>query len=198
MSDTYLTFGRATESLYKVKGSKHFGFAFPVASETDIKKHLEELRAVHHSAGHHCYAWRLGADGERFRANDDGEPSNSAGKPILGQLQSFGVTNVLIVVVRYFGGTKLGVGGLIDAYRSAAREAIEANEIIEKTVMAYIAVSFDYQHMGAIMRLLKEFNAAMVDHDFGGRCSLTASIRKTEANQLINALSEVTDHVNQR
>ncbi len=181
VNDTFRTLGRTSESLYKVKGSKHFGYAFPVKNEDDIKHRLDELRKLHHAARHHCYAWRLGPEASLFRANDDGEPSNSAGKPILGQLQSFELTNALVVVVRYFGGVKLGVGGLIDAYRTAAREAIEANEIVEELVMYEVAIRFNYDRMGAVMKVLKDFNLEMHSHDFNAECTLSVEVRKSLA-----------------
>lgn len=189
-NDTYRTLRAASESLHKVKGSKHFGYAFPVRSEEEIRARLDEIRKLHHAARHHCYAWRLGPDGQHIRANDDGEPANSAGKPILGQLQSYDLTNVLIIVVRYFGGIKLGVGGLIDAYRSAAREAIEANEILEEVVMQEVSVSFDYHHMGAVMKVLKDFNLEMRRHNFGAQCTLSVEVRKSEANAVAVALEK--------
>ncbi len=133
--DTYKTItSPSQESLFKDRNSKFYGYAFPIQTEADIKKHLESLRKTHHTAGHHCYAWQLGTDKITYRANDDGEPNNSAGQPIYGQIQAFGLTNILIVSVRYFGGTKLGVGGLINAYRSSARMTIEASEVVEKTI----------------------------------------------------------------
>lgn len=190
VNDTFRTLNRCSESLYKVKGSKHFGYAFPVSNEEEIRFHLDELRKQHHAARHHCYAWRLGADGNHFRANDDGEPSNSAGKPILGQLQSFDLTNVLVVVVRYFGGTKLGVGGLIDAYRTAARQAIEANEITEELVMQEVSVGFTYERMGAVMKVLKDFNLEMLQHSFGADCSLSVEVRKSLAPAVSEALEK--------
>jgi uncharacterized YigZ family protein len=176
--------------LYKVKGSKHFGYAFPVQSEDQIKFHLDELRKTHHTARHHCYAWRLGAAMNHFRANDDGEPSNSAGKPILGQIQSFELTDVMIVVVRYFGGTKLGVGGLIDAYRTAARMAIEAGEIVERQVTVTLKVDFAYIAMGAVMKVLKDFCLEFGDHTFDLECSLQVSIRKDDADRLQLSLED--------
>ena len=183
-ADTFLTLSNPSESLYKVKGSKHFGYAFPVQSEEEIKFHLEELRKTHHTARHHCYAWRLGASMTRFRANDDGEPSNSAGKPILGQIQSFELTDVLIVVVRYFGGTKLGVGGLIDAYRTAARMAIEAGEIIERQVMTTFSAHFPYPLLGGVMKVLKDFNLELAEHQFEMECSVRVSVRKADADRV--------------
>ncbi len=196
-ADTYLTLNEPSESLYKVKGSKHFGFAYPVQNEVQIKKHLEELRKTHHTARHHCYAWRLGASLTHFRANDDGEPSNSAGKPILGQIQSFELTDVLIVVVRYFGGTKLGVGGLIDAYRTAARMAIDAGEIVERQVMASLSVHFSYPLLGAVMKVLKDFNLELGEHQFDMDCRLSAVIRQDDANRLQLTLEEVGAKVKQ-
>lgn len=184
LAHTFLTLRHPSESLYKVKGSKHFGYAFPVQSEDQIKVHLEELRKTHHTARHHCYAWRLGAAMSHFRANDDGEPSNSAGKPILGQIQSFELTDVLIVVVRYFGGTKLGVGGLIDAYRTAARMAIEAGEIIERQVMTTFIAYFPYPLLGGVMKVLKDFNLELGEHQFEMECSVRVSVRKADADRV--------------
>ena len=134
MEDTYKTIEKPSEGLFKDKGSKFISFAFPVDNEEEIKEIVQSIKKEHHSARHHCYAWRLGADQLLFRANDDGEPSSTAGKPILGQIQSFDLTNILIVVVRYFGGTLLGVSGLINAYRNAALDAINQAEIVEKLV----------------------------------------------------------------
>lgn len=191
MDDHYLTLKGRSESLYKVKGSKHFGFAFHVRSEEEIKACLETIRKEHHAARHHAFAWRLGADKAQYRANDDGEPSNSAGKPILGQIQSFDLTDVLIVVVRYFGGTKLGVGGLIDAYRTAARMAIESNEIVEKLVCSRIRVQFPYEAMGEVMRVMNDFNLEMLYHRFEVSCELETEIRESDAGRLIQAFSDI-------
>lgn len=189
-ADTFLTLGGPSESLHKVKGSKHFGYAFPVQSEDQIKFHLDELRKTHHTARHHCYAWRLGAAMTHFRANDDGEPPNSAGKPILGQIQSFELTDVMIVVVRYFGGTKLGVGGLIDAYRTAACMAIEAGEIVERQVTVTLKVDFAYIAMGAVMKVLKDYCLEFGAHTFDLECSLQVSIRKDDADRLQLSLED--------
>lgn len=189
--DQFLTVKGVSESLYKVKGSKHFGYCFPVRTEEEIKDRLEEVRKEHHSARHHCYAWRLGADKKRYRANDDGEPSNSAGKPILGQIQSFDLTNVLIVVVRYFGGVKLGVGGLIDAYRTSAKLAIEAGKIESRFVMDQIKVDFPYDAMGNVMRVMKEFNLEMVEHEFEFKCSLVTESRSSNVPQIVQAFNDI-------
>lgn len=190
-SDTYRTVSQKSESLYKVKGSKHFGYLYPVSSEEDVKDVLDALRKEHHAARHHCYAYRLGAKADLFRANDDGEPANSAGKPILGQLVSVDLTDALIVVVRYFGGTKLGVGGLIDAYRTAAKEAIEANEIIEQHVTESVTVEFTYEDMGAVMKVLKDFNLEMAAHSFEVNCTLRVEVRQSLTQQLIQALEDL-------
>jgi uncharacterized YigZ family protein len=177
--------------MYKVKGSKHFAFAYPVQSEEQIKEHLDELRKEHYAARHHCYAWRLGADHSRYRANDDGEPNNSAGKPILGQIQSFELTNVLIVVIRYFGGTKLGVGGLIDAYRTAARMAIEQGKIIESVVENYYALHFPYSQMSNVMSLLKDRDLPQYDQEFDLTCDLNTNIRLSESEAFEEAIENL-------
>lgn len=180
-TDTYRTVAGTSTSLYKVKGSKHFGYAFPVQNQDDIRAALEHVKSEHHAARHVCYAWRLGPEGKDFRANDDGEPNNSAGKPILGQLQSFEITQTLIAVVRYFGGTKLGVGGLIDAYRTAAREAIEAGEIVERKVNNHYRFHFPYSAMSLVMRVMKEGNYPQVNPQFDMKCTLETSVRLSHA-----------------
>lgn len=176
-SDTYRTLKAPSEDMYKVKGSKHFAFAYPVYSLEEIKEKLEFLRVEHFSARHHCYAYRLGLDKKVFRANDDGEPSNTAGKPILGQIQSFDLTNVLIVVIRYFGGTKLGVGGLIDAYKTASKMAIEQADIIEKQVKNQYKIKFKYEHMNHIMRYLKDHDLPQSNQQFEMECALDTLVR---------------------
>lgn len=157
-------------------------------NEDDIREHLDQLRKDHHSARHHCYAWSLGIEREPYRANDDGEPSGSAGKPIYGQILSFDITNVLIVVVRYFGGTKLGVGGLIDAYRTAAKMAIEEGIIIEKQVCDYYKIDFSYNKMSEVMKVLKDLDLPQSDQNFDLNCSLKTSVRISESNLLIEQL----------
>ena len=145
--NTYYTIESRTEGLYKEKGSKFLAFAFPVSSEEDIKKFQEELRTKYYDARHHCFAWVLGLDNQRWRANDDGEPAHSAGDPILGQIRSFELTNVLIVVIRYFGGTKLGVGGLINAYKTASEEALTQAKKVEVFETKHLTVKFSYEDM---------------------------------------------------
>lgn len=182
MTDTYKTLaGPSPEILFKEKNSKFFGYAFPVVSEEEIKSHLEQLRKQHAGAGHFCYAFQLGTETEQFRANDDGEPSNSAGMPIYGQIQSFGLTNILVVVVRYFGGVKLGVGGLISAYRTGAQMALEEAQIIEKTIDIHFRIHFDYKNMNKVMRIIKEKNLTIVSQQMEENCQIEISIRKNNA-----------------
>lgn len=155
MQDTYKTIAKRSEALYKEKGSKFIGIAFPASNEDDFKTALESIKNEYHDARHHCYAFKLGMDENNYRYNDDGEPSNSAGAPIYGQIQSFNLTNIGIVVVRYFGGTKLGVGGLISAYRQAAKEALESAQLVSKTISDYYRLTFDYAIMGGCDDFLK-------------------------------------------
>ena len=174
----------STEVLFKEKGSKFFGYAFPVTNEDKIKEHLEELKKQHHAARHWCYAWQLGTEQIQYRANDDGEPNNSAGMPIYGQIQSFNVTNVLIVVVRYFGGVKLGVGGLITAYKETAKMALEASTIISKTITKNFLLTFDYKDMNKVMRVLKEQNITIKNQQLELQCNITISVRKSEVEKI--------------
>ena len=179
IKDTFKTItSPSTEILFKEKNSKFFGYAFPVTTEEEIKSHLEQLRKQHFGAGHFCYAFQLGAEAIYFRANDDGEPSNSAGIPIYGQIQSFGLTNVLIVVVRFFGGVKLGVGGLISAYKTAAQMALEESEIIEKTIDVHFQIFFDYKNMNKVMRIIKEKKLEIILQQMKEDCQIEISTRK--------------------
>ncbi len=190
--DTYRTLSAASrEVLLKEKNSKFFGYAFPVNSEEEIREHLDALRKKHVGAVHWCYAWQLGAEKISYRANDDGEPSNSAGMPIYGQIQSFKVTNVLVVIVRFFGGVKLGVGGLISAYRETAKMALEASEIIEKTIEVKFVISFGYQHMNKVMRIVREKNLDVVSHKMDMDCELVAISRKLQADAVKEAFLSV-------
>ena len=185
--DTYKTITKASpEVLFKDKNSKFFGYAFPVTSEDDVKSHLEDLKKQHHQARHWCYAYQLGTSESEysFRANDDGEPNNSAGMPIYGQIQSFEVTNILIVVVRYFGGVKLGVGGLINAYRTGAQMALEASKIVTKTINIEYAITFDYKNMNKVMRIVKEKQLNVINQTLELRCELLISVRKKEASSI--------------
>lgn len=191
-ADTYKTIdspGRKT--LFKDKGSKFYGYAFPVKSEKDIEKVLEELQEKHHKARHHCYAWQLGKKYEHYRANDDGEPSNSAGMPIYGQLQAFSVTNVLVVSVRYFGGTKLGVGGLITAYKTSAKLALEASKIKTKTIDSTFKISFDYPQMSDVMAVVNRESLNVVNQILEIDCQLFISIRKKEARRIYKLFDKI-------
>lgn len=184
-SDIFKTITQPSpEVLYKEKGSKFIGYAFPVSDEEEIKEHLERLRKEHHSARHWCYAWQLGKNYEHYRVNDDGEPTNSAGMPIYGQIQSFEVTQILVVVVRYFGGTKLGVGGLIQAYKIAAQMALEASKIVEKTINEEFILEFEYPEMNTVMRIIKDENLKIIDQKMELSCQILISVRKKEADRI--------------
>lgn len=193
--DTYKTIIKTSEAiLFKDKNSKFFGYAFPVLNEDAVKLHLEQLKKEHHAARHWCYAYQLGTETIAYRANDDGEPSNSAGMPIYGQIQSFEVTNILIVIVRYFGGVKLGVGGLINAYRTAAQMSLEASTIIEKTINIDYLISFDYKNMNTVMRIIKEKQLNITHQKLEIDCKITISVRKNEAEsvfEIFNHLYEI-------
>lgn len=191
MPDTYLTLKSESQGLYKEKGSKFLSFAYPVNNELEIKEILESLKKQYHDARHHCYAYILGKDGQDFRANDDGEPGHSAGDPILGQIRSNNLTNTLIVVVRYFGGTKLGVGGLITAYKTAAAEAISANEIVTAIVTEKISFDFDYLDMNEVMRLTKTHDLKILDQHFDNRCSMTLEVRQAAHAELMDHFSNI-------
>ena len=180
--DSYKTIKQASkEGLFKDKGSKFYGYAFPVTNEEEIKEKIELLKKQHYNARHWCYAWQLGKKYDHYRANDDGEPSNSAGMPIYGQLQSFNVTNILVVVVRYFGGTKLGVGGLIKAYKNGAKLALENSIIIHKTIDEVFLIKFEYPEMNTIMRIIKDENISIINQKMELDCQFIISIRKKEA-----------------
>ncbi len=192
MNDIYKTIVfQSDEILFKEKNSKFFGYAFPVISEDEIKNHLNNLRKQHIGAVHFCYAFQLGTDKIQFRANDDGEPNNSAGTPIYGQIQSFGLTNILVVVVRFYGGIKLGVGGLIAAYRTTAQMALEASEIIEKTIDIHCIISFDYKNMNKVMRIIKEKNLDIITQNSNESCEIEIATRKKNAEQIIDIFTNL-------
>ena len=185
IKDTYRTITKPSpETLYREKGSRFLGFAFPVTNEEQIKEHLEALKKEHHSARHWCYAWQLGKGYEHYRANDDGEPSNSAGMPIYGQIQAFDLTNVLVVSVRYFGGTKLGVGGLIQAYKTSAQLALEASNIVERTIDVPFRLKFDYPEMDIVMRTIKEKDLKITDQNLGLDAEIDIAVRKKDAEKI--------------
>jgi uncharacterized YigZ family protein len=186
IKDTYKTIEISVENiLFKEKNSKFFGFAFPVTSEIEVKTHLENLKAEHFSARHWCYAYQIGTENIKFRANDDGEPSNSAGMPIYGQIQSFEITNVLVVVVRYFGGVKLGVGGLISAYKTTAQLTLDESNIVEKTIDKQFKITFDYKNMNKVMRIIKEKNIQIVHQKMEMNCEIEIATRKKNAEEIV-------------
>ena len=186
MDDLYKTITKPSiETLFKDRNSKFYGYAFPVNEETSIKDFLEFLRKKHHTARHFCYAWQLGTESVRFRANDDGEPSNSAGMPIYGQIQSFEVTNILVVSVRYFGGTKLGVGGLINAYRASARLTLESSAIEEKTIDESFQLNFQYDLMSKVLRILKENSITITRQKLEMDCEMIIAVRKSHTKKIV-------------
>lgn len=190
--DAYKTINRpGSEILFKERASKFFGYAFPVLKEDDVEDAIAELKSKHNKAGHFCYAWQIGENYEHFRVNDDGEPSNSAGMPILGQLQNFEVTNVLVVVVRYFGGTKLGVGGLISAYKTAAKMALENSKLVIKTINLDFNVTCEYDKMNLVMRLVKEYDLDVIEQDLKLDCQFKIGVRKKEFEKVYDKFEAV-------
>lgn len=185
--DTYKTIERPSEEvLYKEKNSKFFGYCFPIQSEENVKVILDEIKKQHFSARHWCYAFQLGTEQIHYRVNDDGEPSGSAGLPIYGQIQSFEVTNILVVVVRYFGGVKLGVGGLVTAYKETAKMALEQAEIIEKTIDVHYAIKFGYKDMNRVMRVIKEKNLNIIGQKLEMDCQIEIAVRKKDAQMIFD------------
>ena len=189
--DTYLTIKAFSQGLYTEKGSRFIAQAWPVTNQKEIKSILENIRKEHHSARHHCFAWMLGQDRLTFRVNDDGEPSGSAGKPILGQINSHNLTNVLIVVVRYFGGKLLGVSGLINAYRTATESALKNSEIIEMYIEDYYELRFPYTAINDVMKVIKEEGAGQSLQKFELECSLTINFRTSSRIRILNILSRI-------
>lgn len=187
----YKTIGTLSEGNYKEKGSRFLSYAFPVKSEEEIKQQLTVLRKKYHDARHHCYAYVLGKEGNIHRANDDGEPNHSAGDPILGQIKSHGLTNVLIVVVRYFGGIKLGVGGLIQAYREAAADALANNEILETEDFQFMKIKFGYLSMNEVMKIVKDYQLGILEQHFDNSCEMELNVADSIMEQVRNKLSEI-------
>ncbi|MFO8000363.1 MAG: YigZ family protein [Marinilabilia sp.] len=183
--DYYQTIKYPAEGLFKEKGSKFLAFAFPVDNEDLIGRHLESVRKKYHDARHHCFAWQMGTEGMDFRMNDDGEPSGTAGKPILGQIHSYGLTNVLVIVVRYFGGVKLGTGGLIRAYKAASVDALDRAEIIECTIKKSFTVRFAYDMMNPVMRVVDEEGLFVEQQMFDADCQLTLAVRESRYEELV-------------
>ena len=184
--DTYKTIASSVqEVIFKEKSSKFLGYAFPVTSEEEIKAHLEEVKKEHFSARHWCYAWQLGhGTNQRYRANDDGEPNNTAGIPIYGQIQSFELTNILVIVVRYFGGIKLGVGGLVQAYRTTAQLTLQEAEIEEKLITEELRIRFEYPLMNKVMRVVKEQNLNITQQLLTENCELHLAIRQSDYQKM--------------
>lgn len=190
-NDTYQTITQTSEGIFRDKGSKFIGYAYPIKLEADVKEIIAKLRAEHPKARHFCWALRLSPDRNVFKLNDDGEPSGTAGRPILNSLLSADVTNILVVVVRYFGGTLLGVPGLINAYKSATVETLGANEIITKTVNDVYELEFEYLMMNDVMRIVKEEQLNIIKQDFNTYCSLTFEVRKANLNVVIKKLDKI-------
>jgi len=190
-NDEFLTLGAPSQGLYKEKGSKFLGFAYPVDDAQQVKKHLDQLRNEYHDARHHCYAYRMGVEGDIYRMNDDGEPSSTAGRPILGQISSHGLTNVLVVVVRYFGGTLLGTSGLIRSYKQAAAEALENANIIKKTVQSFYQLEFDYALMNEVMKVLHDTSIQPFERDFKEKCTFHIGIPKSQEQKVVERFKAI-------
>ena len=189
ISDTYRSIAAPAKGLYKELGSKFLAFAYPVETEEEAKNLLAAVRKEYFDARHHCYAWRLGLSGEPYRMNDDGEPSSTAGRPIHGQLLSHELSDILVVVVRYFGGTKLGVPGLIRAYKTATQDAIANAQIIEKVAGEHFTVSFDYLQMNDAMKVLKDMGITPLRQDFDLRCTLEVRVRLSQVEEFRKQMS---------
>ena len=189
--DTYRTIESPTEGIFRDRGSKFLGFAYPINSESELKENVALLKTQHPKANHHCWAMRLSIDRSVFRLNDDGEPSGTAGRPILNTLLSRDLTNIGVVVVRYFGGTLLGVPGLINAYKLATEEALNQSVVIEKTVNDIYTVEFEYLQMNHVMKIIKDDNLLILTQAFDNNCSIQLSIRKTQVNQTLGKLNKL-------
>lgn len=191
-NDVYKTIINPVEnSLFKEKSSKFFGYAYHITNEKDIKTYLKHVKKEHHSARHWCYAYQIGAETTAFRVNDDGEPNNSAGMPIYGQIQAFDVTNILLIVVRYFGGIKLGVGGLIQAYKTTAKQTLESCKIIEKTINTKFLISFEYKNINKVMRIVKEKQLNIINQQLELSCAITILVRKSKAINIYETFKSI-------
>ena len=193
--DKYMSIAAPAQGLFKDNGSRFIAFAYPVESIEEVKPLVDALKKEYHDARHHCYAYRLGHLGDRFRANDDGEPSGSAARPILGQIDSRSLSDVLVVVVRYFGGIKLGIPGLIRAYKTATADALDNAQIIEKVACRHFRLEFGYMSMNAVMKLLKDMKLPQESQDFGERCSLLTKVRLSDAEAFAKAVADIDDCV---
>lgn len=188
--DSYRSINAPSEGLFKDNGSRFIARAYPVETEEEIRDIVSSLKKEYHDARHHCYAWRLGYRGDRFRASDDGEPSGSSGKPILGQIDSRGLSDVLVVVIRYFGGIKLGIPGLIRAYRTSTADALDSAEIIEKVASRRFRLHFGYMNMNAVMKIMKDLGLSPGGQDFGMECSMETSVRLTLIPEFLRRVAE--------
>lgn len=191
MNDEYRTIEKAATGYFKDKGSKFYAYAYPVKNENEVKEYVQGLKKEHHSARHHCYAWRIGTEEILTRANDDGEPSSTAGKPILGQLTSYELTNILVVVVRYFGGTLLGVSGLINAYKNATIEALNNADIVSKLIENTFELKFEYPLLNTVMQTTKQEGLNIVETDFQESCRLIFTVRKSDAVKAQNIFTNI-------
>ncbi|MES2477914.1 MAG: YigZ family protein [Bacteroidota bacterium] len=189
--DKYKTIAESTQSLFKDRGSKFLGYTYPILSTDDVKTCIAEVKKEHPKATHHCFAYRLGTDGLSFRASDDGEPSGSAGRPILGQIDSMGYTNLLVVVVRYYGGTMLGVPGLINAYKTATAEALQIAIPLEKWITQRVEISMDYNAMSEVLYLLKQCESVIIKQDLQLFCTIIADIPKVYLEQYSGLLIKI-------
>ena len=191
VKDSFLSIAGESRGVFRDKASKFLSVAIPVTTEEEVKANLDDLRKAYYDANHHCYAYRLGAENQAYRTNDDGEPSGSAGKPIYGQILSMELSDILVVVIRYFGGTKLGIPGLIHAYRTAAREALEQAVVVEKIIKVQYKVTFDYPAMNEIMRILKEEGVKIIHQTVVERCEINFQIRKSHADRIENRMTRL-------
>nr|WP_233632486.1 YigZ family protein [Parapedobacter sp. ISTM3] len=189
--DTYKTIAAPAEGVFREKGSKFIAYAYPLRRETEVKDLVASLKAQHPKARHHCWAYRLTPDRSVFRINDDGEPSGTAGRPILNVLLSHDITNILVVVVRYFGGTLLGVPGLINAYKTATQEALGAADIVELTVKDVYRISFSYEQMNEVMRIVKEEELGVLKQDFDNRCTMDVAVRRRQVEKVLGRLENM-------
>ena len=189
--DTFFTIASPAEGIFRERGSKFIAFAYPVCSEASVKEKLSFLRKKYFDANHHCYAWRLGVDGGQHRANDDGEPANTAGKPILGQLIAYKLTNVLLVVVRYFGGTLLGTGGLTQAYKRAAATVLDNTQIVQEVVAETYKLTFDYADLNKALKFVKDMNLECVQQDINLDCAMTVKVRKSKVEEMKKRLNTI-------
>ena len=198
--DYYFTVESAANAEFKDRGSKFIAYSFPLKNTIDFKKNLQEIKKEHPKASHHCFAYRVGIDGNNFRVSDDGEPSGTAGKPILGQIDSKNLTDILIVVVRYFGGTLLGVPGLINAYKTAASLVLQCTPVVQKAVEIKYELQFNYTEMNDVMRIIKQFNCSILKNEMQLFCQIETGIPRNQVNEVVSALKDIKNlelHLNE-